>query len=138
MAEADFTEAEAEDSFHSSSSRKFLVRKRNHAVPSHLRFRTQKEDVMTGMPTTLSYLLITWGTITAVLLVLVIYGNTLSIREDDEIYLNRAEDHMMAAEQRMLITKMDRLKRVITVLASVSGLLLIASAGLWAWIGFHT
>jgi hypothetical protein len=93
---------------------------------------------MIGMPTTLSYLLITWGTITAVLLVLVIYGNTLSIREDDEIYLNRAEDHMMAAEQRVLISKMDRLKRVITVLASVSGILLIASAGVWAWIGFHS
>lgn len=93
---------------------------------------------MTGMPATLSYLLITWGTITAVLLVLVIYGNTLSIREDDEIYLNRAEDHMMAAEQRVLISKMDRLKRVIMVLASVSGILLIASAGLWAWIGLHS
>jgi hypothetical protein len=93
---------------------------------------------MNGMPATLSYLLITWGTITAVLLALVIYGNTLSIREDDEIYLNRTEDHMMAAEQRVLITKMDRLKRVIMVLASVSGILLIASAGLWAWIGFHS
>jgi len=93
---------------------------------------------MNGMPATLSYLLITWGTITAVLLALVIYGNTLSIREDDEIYLNRTEDHMMAAEQRVLITKMDRLMRVIMVLASVSGILLIASAGLWAWIGFHS
>jgi hypothetical protein len=39
--------------------------------------------------------------------VLVRYGNTLSIREDDEIYLNRAEDRIMAAEQRVLITKMD-------------------------------
>jgi hypothetical protein len=101
-------------------------------------FELKKEDVMTGMPATLSYLLISWGAITAVLLVLMIYGNTLSIREDDEIYLNRAEDHMMAAEQRVLITKMDRLKRVITVLASVSGILLIVSAGLWAWIGFHS
>jgi hypothetical protein len=39
--------------------------------------------------------------------VLVRYGNTLSIREDDEIYLNRAEDRIMAAEQKVLITKMD-------------------------------
>jgi hypothetical protein len=111
---------------------------KNYTDPIGCTFQTQKEDVMNGMPATLSYLLITWGTITAVLLALVIYGNTLSIREDDEIYLNRAEDHMMAAEQRVLITKMDRLKRVIMVLASVSGILLIASAGLWAWIGFHS
>ena len=90
------------------------------------------------MPATLFYLLIAWGTVTAVLLVLVIYGNTLSIREDDELYLNRAEDHMMAGEQRVLIAKMDRLKRVIMVLVSVSGVLLVASAGLWAWIGFHS
>jgi hypothetical protein len=62
----------------------------------------------------------------------------LSIREDDKIYLKGAEDHMMAAEQKVLITKMDRLKRVITILASVSGILLIASTGLWALIGFHS
>ncbi|PYU30060.1 MAG: hypothetical protein DMG31_15385 [Acidobacteria bacterium] len=51
-------------------------------MPSHLHFRTQKEDVMNGMPTTLALLLISWGTITAVLLVLVIYGNTLTVKVD--------------------------------------------------------
>jgi hypothetical protein len=92
---------------------------------------------MGGVPTPLAYLFMSWGAITAVLVVLVIYGNTLSIREDDELYLNRAEDYMMAREQRVLIAKMDQLKRVIVVLAVVSGILLVAGASVWVWIGFH-
>lgn len=33
-----------------------------------------------------------WGAITAVLTILVIYGNTLSLREDTELYLSRTEE----------------------------------------------
>ena len=44
---------------------------------------------MGAIPGTLAYLFMIWGVITAVLVILVIYGNTLSIREDDEIYLNK-------------------------------------------------
>ena len=90
---------------------------------------------MGGIPNTLAYLLMIWGAITAVLVVLVIYGNALSTREDDEIYLNKTEESMMANEQRTLIGKMTRLARVITVLAIMSGVFLLASAGVWVWIG---
>lgn len=93
---------------------------------------------MSGVPTPLAYLLFSWGIVTAVLLVLVIYGNTLSIREDTELYLNKAEDEMMAAEQKALVVKMDRLKRVILILAVFSGILLVVTASVWVWIGFHT
>jgi hypothetical protein len=92
---------------------------------------------MAGVPTPLAYLLVSWGAITAVMVVLVIYGNTLSIREDDELYLNKAEDYMMAREQRVLIARMDQLKRVIVVLAVLSGILLVAGTAVWVWIGFH-
>ena len=87
---------------------------------------------MGGIPNTLAYLLMIWGAITAVLVVLVIYGNALSTREDDEIYLNKTEESMMANEQRTLIGKMTRLARVITVLAIMSGVFLLASAGVWS------
>jgi hypothetical protein len=93
---------------------------------------------MGGVPAPLAYLLLCWGTVTAVLLVLVIYGNTLSIREDTELYLNKAESEMMATEQKALVAKMDRLKRVIVILAVFSGILLLVSAGVWVWIGFHS
>jgi hypothetical protein len=93
---------------------------------------------MAGVPAPLAYLLLCWGTVTAVLLLLVIYGNTLSIREDTELYLNKAESEMMATEQKALVAKMDRLKRVIVILAVFSGILLLVSAGVWVWIGFHS
>ena len=92
---------------------------------------------MGGIPNTLAYLLMIWGSITAVLVVLVIYGNALSTREDDEIYLNKTEESMMATEQQTLIGKMTRLARVITVLAILSGVFLLASAGVWVWIGLY-
>ena len=66
-----------------------------------------------------------------------IYGNALSTREDDEIYLNKTEESMMADEQRTLIGKMTRLARLITVLAIMSGVFLLASAGVWVWIGLY-
>jgi len=92
---------------------------------------------MGGVPSVLAYLLMIWGSITAVLVVLVIYGNALSTREDDEIYLNRTEEKMMATEQRELIGKMNSLARVITVLAVISGIFLLASASVWVWIGLY-
>jgi transcriptional regulator GlxA family with amidase domain len=67
----------------------------------------------------------------------VIYGNALSTREDDEIYLSKTEEAMMATEQRTLIGKMTRLARVITVFAIMSGVFLLASAGVWVWIGLY-
>lgn len=84
----------------------------------------------------LTYLLIISGAITAVLVVLVIYGNTLDSREDDEIYLNKTEENM-AGDQRALIGKMNRLARVITVVAVVAGIFLLASAGVWVYIGLY-
>jgi hypothetical protein len=90
---------------------------------------------MGGIPAPLSYLLLACGVTTAVLAVLVIYGDMLATREDDQLYLNKAEQTMMASEQRVLIGKMDRLKKVIMVLAVIAGVLVLASAGTWLWIG---
>jgi hypothetical protein len=42
---------------------------------------------------------------------------------------------MMASEQRVLIGKMERLKKVIMVLAVIAGVLVLASAGVWLWTG---
>ncbi|HTQ98058.1 MAG TPA: hypothetical protein VMH89_14700 [Candidatus Acidoferrum sp.] len=85
----------------------------------------------------LTYLLIISGAITAVLVVLVIYGNALDSREDDEIYLNKTEESVMAGGQRALIGKMNRLAGVITVVAVVAGIFLLASAGVWVYIGLY-
>jgi predicted ABC-type transport system involved in lysophospholipase L1 biosynthesis ATPase subunit len=90
---------------------------------------------MAGVPSPLDYLLIAFGLATAVLAILVIYGNALSTREEDQLYLNRAEQAIMATEQQTLIAKMNRLRNVIVVLAVLAGVLAVASAGVWVYIG---
>jgi hypothetical protein len=69
--------------------------------------------------------------------VLVIYGNALDSREDEEIYLNKTDERIKGGEQRVLVGKMDRLARVITVVAVLAGIFLLASAGVWAYIGLY-
>jgi len=44
---------------------------------------------------------------------------------------------MMAGEQPALISRMNRLARVITIVASIAGVSLLASAGVWAYIGLY-
>jgi hypothetical protein len=69
---------------------------------------------------------------------LVVYGNTLSIREDDQLYLNKAEQAIMGSEQRKLIGQMWWLKRLIYVFAAITAVFFLASAGLWVWIGLQS
>ncbi len=90
---------------------------------------------MGGVPAPLDYLLIAFGIAAAVLAVLVIYGNALSTREEDQLYLNKAEQTIMANEQRVLISKMNRLRNVIVVLAVVAVALALASGATWLYIG---
>jgi hypothetical protein len=92
---------------------------------------------MAGITSILGYLLMASGAASAILAVLVIYGNALDNREDEEIYLNKSEEKMMAGEQPALIGKMNRLARVIKVAAVTAGVFLLASAGVWAWIGLY-
>jgi len=90
---------------------------------------------MVGIPTAVTYMLIVCGITTAILAILVIYGNALSSREGDQLYLNKAEQSMMASEQQVLVGKMDRLKEVIVVLAVIAGTLVVTSFCTWLWIG---
>jgi hypothetical protein len=83
----------------------------------------------------LAYLLLSWGLITVALVVLLVYRVTLSSKEDDQLYLNKAEVSMMGSDQAVVITKLNRLGRPIIALAILSGILLLASASLWVWIG---
>jgi hypothetical protein len=85
----------------------------------------------------LAYLLLAWGLITVALVALLIYRATLSSKEDDQLYLNKAEVSMMGSDQAVLINKLHRLSKPILALAVLSGLLLLASASLWVWIGFN-
>lgn len=85
----------------------------------------------------LTLLMISWGVITAALAILVIYRGTLSSREDDQIFIDEAEQHHYQ-EQVAIIARMSRLTKPIIALAVLSGVLLLASAGVWMYQGFKS
>jgi hypothetical protein len=75
-------------------------------------------------------LFIVWGVFTAVLVILLIYRGTLTMHEDDQLFLDSAEDHMQK-EQMEILGKMERLTPWVRVCGAGSALLLVAMAGLY-------
>jgi hypothetical protein len=89
------------------------------------------ESTLTGP---IFYLLIVWGIITGVFLVLLIWRSLLETHEDDQIFLDSAQDHM-AREQRELVAKINTLSRPIMTSGIAAGGLLLVIAGLWVYQG---
>ncbi|HUC55188.1 MAG TPA: hypothetical protein VMR90_14145 [Candidatus Cybelea sp.] len=86
----------------------------------------ESQALLTG--TTL-YLIIAWGIVTAVFIVLFIWRSVLSSHEDDQIFLDAAEEHM-AKEQRELVAKINSLSRPLLGTGIIAGLLLLVIAGI--------
>jgi hypothetical protein len=82
----------------------------------------------------LFYLLIVWGVVTAAFIAILIGRSLLTNREDDQIFLDAAEEHM-AAEQRALVAKITALSKPLMATGILSGVLLLVIAGLWLYEG---
>jgi len=80
------------------------------------------------------YLLIAWGIVTAIFLALLIWKSVLESHEDDQIFLDAAEEHI-AREQRELVAKINTLSRPILASGVVAGSLLLLIAGMWVYEG---
>ena len=80
------------------------------------------------------YLLIVWGIVTAVFVLLLVWRSVLSSHEDDQIFLDAAEEHM-AREQRELVAKINTLSRPLLITGVLSGVLLLLAGGLWIYEG---
>jgi len=89
------------------------------------------EEVFTGP---MLYLLIVWGVVTAIFLVLIAWRSVLSSHEDDQIFIDAAEEHM-AREQRELITKINKLSSPLLASGITSGVLLLLIAGIVVYQG---
>jgi hypothetical protein len=73
-------------------------------------------------------LLILWAGLTLVLVVLLIYRSTLTMHEDDQLFLDNAEAHM-GKEQEELISRMDSIQpwlRICGTLSVVLGFVIVA------------
>jgi hypothetical protein len=78
----------------------------------------------------MTLLFIAWIALTVVLVVLLIYRGTLTMHEDDQLFLDTAEDHMQK-EQVELLGKMDRLTPWVRLCGAGSAVLLVVMAGFY-------
>lgn len=80
-------------------------------------------------------LLILWAGLTVILIVLLIYRSTLSMHEDDQLFLDSSEAHM-AKEQEELLGKMNRITPWVRVCGAGSAVLTVIIAGLMLYTRF--
>jgi hypothetical protein len=93
------------------------------------------------METTLTgpilYLAIVWGIITVIFIGLLMWRSVLASHEDDQIFLDAAEEHM-AREQRELVAKISSLTRPIATSGIAAGALLLVIVGMWLYEGLKS
>ena len=80
------------------------------------------------MSPVMEYMLIVWGVITGVLVVLLIYRSTLTMQEDDQLYLSDSESHMQK-EQNQILAKVNKINPLVRGLGAASGVLILVIAG---------
>ena len=91
-----------------------------------LREVTMEPQTFTGP---LLYIVIAWGIVTAVFLVLWIRRSLLASHEDDQIFLDAAEEHM-ARQQREIVAKIEALSKPLLGTGILAGILLLVIAGM--------
>ncbi len=80
------------------------------------------------------WLLIAWGVLTAILIILLIYRSTLTMHEDDQLYLNESDTHM-ELEQAEVLSKVNKIGPYVKVLGTVSGVMILVIAGIFIYQG---
>ena len=81
---------------------------------------------------TMMMLGILWAVITAALVIVLIYRSTLSMHEDDQLFLDESTANIRA-EQEALLGRMNSLALPVRILGAASGLLILVIAGLWVY-----
>jgi len=77
-------------------------------------------------------LTVSWGSVTVVLVGLLIYRALIGMREEDQLFLASGEEHQ-AAEQQVLQARIHSVNKFAVWLGVLSGLLLIGMASLWVY-----
>jgi len=84
----------------------------------------------------LEIMLIVWGVLTGVLVILLIYRSTLTMQEDDQLFLEESESHM-AQEQMELMAKVNKINPLVKILGATSGLMFLVIVGLFIYQGLN-
>jgi hypothetical protein len=88
------------------------------------------------MMSILMWPLAVWGVLTAVLVILLIYRSTLTMQEDDQLFLGESESHM-EKEQIEIMAKVNKITPVVKWLGAASGLLILVIAGIAVYQGLQ-
>lgn len=82
-------------------------------------------------------LLVAWGILTGILIILLIYRSTLTMHEDDSIFLNETESQMQK-DQVEVLAKMRKIGPIVKVLGALSGVMILVIAGLFIYQGLNS
>jgi hypothetical protein len=80
---------------------------------------------------------IAWGVLTAVLIILLIYRSTLTMQEDDQLFLDESASGM-AQEQMELMAKVNKITPLVKGLGVVSGVMFLVIAGMFIYQGLNS
>ena len=77
-------------------------------------------------------MLVAWLGVTALLILLAIVRAVVSLREEDQLYIDPGEEKLLA-EQREIVAKLDRLRPYLIWSFTASVVLGLATFGLWVY-----
>lgn len=80
----------------------------------------------------LTWLLFAWGAVTTAFVVLMIYRSLITMREDDQLFLD-ATQKAAEAEQKEIQNKLSRIRPYTTGLGYASACLAVGVVGLWIY-----
>ena len=78
---------------------------------------------------------IVWGAVTTVFVALMIWKSLVSLREENIVVLDPAEDHQ-AAEQQLIVARVQRVTAWAKGFGFASGALLLLAGCIWAYRGY--
>jgi hypothetical protein len=88
------------------------------------------------MPPYVLYPGLAWAVLTAVLIILLIYRSTLTMQEDEQLFLDDSASQM-AAEQRELVAKVNKINPFVKILGATSGVGFLLLAGMMIYSGLN-
>jgi hypothetical protein len=110
-------------------------------APNLVGDRKSPIDVRAGSPLTpeprwrmspIMMLAVIWAILTVMLIIVLIYRSTLSMHEDDQLFLDDSTSNLRA-EQEQLLSKMRKVTPWVRILGAASGLLILVIAGMAIW-----
>ena len=82
------------------------------------------------------WMLVVWGALTVVLVIRLIYRSTLTMQEDDQLFLDDSASGM-AKDQMELMAKVNKITPLVKLLGATSGGMILLIAGWAVYLGLN-